>query len=271
MSALKKALIDTVGALRARLHGGRQFGGFRQHSIAVQTFNANAKGPQKGHGDTVMLFLPGFTAIPNIVSPDPLRKWAHEQGWDFARFYHPYLATDQSRLRYTKMILEASNVALNLPQRRVVLAGSSFGAGMMPYVAELVNDEQTGRVVGMFGWMAATPKALRDRIIMTAGYTQFAQGAGDSLPVELGVAGKFFNVSRPQLDDLMAQKVPPRFEGAAVFIAGTQDTIGRPCYTHDILGMCEPTRRAYTELPTDHRFPREHIAPHLAKLKVMLG
>lgn len=271
MSAVKKALIDTVGALRARLHGGRQFGGFRQHSIAVQTFNASAK----GHGDTVMLFLPGFAAIPNIVSPDPLRQWAHEQGWDFARFYHPYLATDPSCLRYSKMLLEVTSVALSLPQRRVVLAGSSFGAGMMPYVAELVNDEQTGRVVGMFGWMAATPKALRDRIIMAKGYTQFAQGVGEgqgeSLPVELGVAGKFFNVSRSQLDDLMAQKTPPRFEGAAVFIAGTNDTIGRPVYTGDILGSCDPARRAYTELPTDHRFPREHILPHLAKLKAMLG
>lgn len=235
MRPLLKAAID----LYSRRWGGEQITvdtGLQGSGIPTQVFNAQA---HKRQSDTVMLFLPGFASLPNRMNPGVLLKTAQELGWDFARFYHPDMILNPQRLNYGNMIHEAAQVASALPQRRIVLAGSSFGAGMMPFVADRVNEEQLGRVSGMFGWSAVTPKALMALFDRQDDEEQarFHAGQSKALEVVTPTLPKPFHVSKQQYDSVAEYAKDGMLVGVSCpsfWITGDADPVGKPQYTRDL-------------------------------------
>ncbi len=275
MSSLKKYLVDKASALRASMSGGEQFSvrgylGWRNVGdparITTQVFNTQAT---RRPASTVLLFVPGFASVPTMVDPGVLKQQATHLGWDFARFYHPELVKQPSRLTYSSMLADIETVARALPHQRIILAGSSFGAGMMPHAAQAINHAQPGRVAAMFGWMTVTPKALLDLFEQQPGYLEFLARKTSALIVHSPTMKKPFPMTHNQYESvrrLAETKLEP-FDGPVLYLAGGRDPVGQPRYTFELVAqLTDKPGCAQVRNDLGHVCPAQTIKAGLAEL-----
>ena len=219
----------------ARLRYGGQLGGVRlnDRTVPTQRFNAAA---EKGPVGKAIVFLPGFGSVPQLVSPGALRAAGETCEADFIRFTHPDLLTTPGRVTYSRMIEDAVAVVNSLPHDHVVLAASSFGAGMMRFVADRVNRETPDKVTGLLGWLAVPPEALRDLFTRQAEYHQFQMGRFDKLEVRPPTLERPFFISQALASEIRAlcnaQTTP--FEGRCLLLCGKDDPVGAPHYSEEL-------------------------------------
>lgn len=261
MSFFNKARIGAMSAFQV-FRSGAIAGQvqLRDRSVPTQSFNYLGSGY---HSDLAIVFIPGFASVPNAAAPGVISDAATDMQADFVRFYHPDLVDNPQRVTYDRMVADASHVVRSLPQRRVLLAGSSFGAGMMPLVASDVNDRQPGKVVGMFGWMSVPPAALLDLFKQQKGWADMQAGSSDQLKVVSPTMPKPFFMNRQQLESVerfaaLAGHLH-KFEGKAVFFSGAEDPVGKPQYTNQMLKQMHALAGQHEVLGVGHKIPPQEI------------
>ncbi len=231
MVSLKQLAIQIF----ARLRYGGQLGGvcLNDRTIPTQMFNTAAGKDPTGKA---IVFLPGFGSVPQLVSPGALRAAGTTCKADFVRFTHPDLLNNPGRLTYPRMIEDAAAVISSLPHDHVVLAASSFGAGMMRFVADRVNRQMPDKVTGLLGWSAVPPEALRDLFTRQAEYQHFQMGKFDKLEVRPPTLERPFFISQTQATEIRAlcnaQTAP--FEGRCLLLCGKDDPVGVPHYSEEL-------------------------------------
>lgn len=247
MVSLKQSAVQIF----ARLRYGGQLGGVRlkDRTVPTQRFNAAAGKDQTGKA---IVFLPGFSSIPQLVSPGALRAAGKVCKADFIRFTHPDLLNDPGRVTYSRMIEDAVAVVNSLPHDHVVLAASSFGAGMMRFVADRVNRETPDKVTGLLGWSAVPPEALKDLFTRQAEYYHFQMGKFDKLEVRPPTLERPFFISQAQFSEIRAlcnaQTAP--FEGRCLLLCGKDDPVGAPHYSEELarqISFRSPAVTSYDE------------------------
>lgn len=237
MGLLKTAWVDLASRYREIRHGARVADLVVDDRIVpVQSFNALGR---RNFSDTAVVFLPGFDSIPITVSPGVIGAAAANYGADFVRFYHPDLLNDPSKMTYGRLVKDAVAVVESLPHDKVILTGASFGAGMMPLVADKVNADRPGKVAGMFGWCSVPPAALLDLFKRQDGWIDIVAGCSDVLKVVSPTMSKPFFMSQAQLHSvrkaaLYADHLKP-FEGQAMLYTGEKDPVGLVEYSRLML------------------------------------
>jgi pimeloyl-ACP methyl ester carboxylesterase len=252
MASLKQHVIQ--------LYARKRFGGqtaevkLADRAIPTQSFNTAAPGGAKA----AIVFLPGFGSVPQLAAPGELGAAARELNLDFVRFTHPDLLSNPARLTYPRMIEDAAAVIQQLPHKKVVLAASSFGAGMMRFVADRVNERQPGKVAGMFGWAPVTTEALTELFAAQSGWAAFANGETNKLQVRSPTMPKPFTMSRAQADSVLALNGQPTapFRGVALLYAGTDDPVGRTEFSVMAASQINETKPPLVRiLDCGHRLP----------------
>lgn len=269
--------MTSAKALGIRLYSQLRFGGEGQsirledRTLVTQSFNAMGKGLKS---DVAVVLLPGFTSIPNIVPPGVVGQVARERGADFVRFFHPDLLDNRSNVTYDRMIDDAVSLVDCLPHQKVVLAGSSFGAGMMPLVRNAIEARSPRKVAGMFGWMSVPPAALLDLFRQQKGWDDINNGKAETLTVHTPTMPKPFVMSQQQLKSVadsahmaeMGVQIAGPFNGPALFLTGSQDPVGRPQYTRQMGRQLGSTNYKHEVLECGHRIRPEQIARGLQQV-----
>lgn len=255
----KCALVDVF----SRVCFGGQFvrHDLGDRKVTAQVFNVLSKGRSSS---TAVVFVPGFNSIPNLQPPGVIGATAGEHGCDFARFYHPDLVSSPARTTYDRLLADAERVISGLPHEKIVLAGSSFGGGMLPLLADSINGKTPGRVAGLFGWMSVPPVALLDLIRRQDHYEDILTGEAATLPVHSPSLSQPLHLTLRQVVSVTAadilSSVQRPFSGVALLYSGKDDPVGKPPYSDAMIAQLQTKKAQHKILDAGHKIKPELIA-----------
>lgn len=224
--------------------------------VPTQVFNALGR-RQAEAAPVAIVWVPGFASPALAEDPGPLWEVARADGCDLVRFCHPDLLHPRPTQTYAALVQEAATVITNLPNPHVVLAASSFGAGMTPHIVRQVEESMPGRILGVLGWGAALPETLIGLAQQQPGWEAFQRGDAAHVSIQTSLFRQAYTMTRCQFDDLArANTLPPdaRIPGPVHFIHGFRDEIAPPAHS-------ERVGQALSVAPQVTLFDGGHHAP----------
>lgn len=233
-----------------------------------------------GVTDRAVLFIPGFGADTLRASLGPVGRTAHEEKTDFVRFSY---SADMHSLTYDQTIAEAAAVALSLPHTELILVGSSYGAGALPFIVRAIHEREPDKVVGVFGFVAAPPWVVQHILERQKGFDEFSPDTPleisvPTLPHPVPISWQQYQ-SVKQHASLLAESVRQnrgcgkfsRVSRAVHFLSGSRDALAPPRFARvypSLFATCPEVAR-FDEVDTDsHALPAALIASGVRRVIV---
>lgn len=208
----------------------------RSGEVLTQVFNALGQ-RQAEAASIAIVWVPGFASPALAEDPGPLWEVARAEGCDLVRFCHPDLLHTRPTKTYAALVQEAATVITNLPNPHVILAASSFGAGMTPHIVHRVEKSTPGGFLGVLGWGTALPETLIGLAQQPPDWRAFQRGDTAHVSIQTSLFRQAYTMTRHQFDDLAcANTLPPncRIRGPVHFIHGSRDEIAPPAHSERV-------------------------------------